>query len=562
MKGYIIEYSSNNKSPLKRKIGHVLDCKDEMMLIRNHGNCDANWVRVDSYTIIFISTAKPLDIKSIDSFQNCQLVDLLCGTQTNFSIQEQTFSYFHKLLKMLKPLIHIESLSLHGIQKHIHQEFIEKFPSIVQLNIQKCSTIDWIAIKNQPISLLQLSHISTTRTKTLSDILSLSMSNVLRSLTVEHCWAEWDDQLDLTLFQGLYQLSLKNCGMSHVLSKNISNTVGHSHFSSLWIENAPCLRHISPCFIENCDTLHLEDVPLLHEVNLSNTSLQYIHLSNTGFRLTTLPSNMVVQLYLQNQQVDDLFKLLENMKQLETLVLRNWKELTKDMFPSLRKLKTLHIDKAVLPVFQIADCIPSLQHLILSSTQTEYMEDVSTLRRLERITLLFLPLRHLPSGMNQMKELREVTIVNVPLLDIPMNWISCTLLEKFYIEPIQLKENDFLYFSECRKELCQYQEFCIRMIEREKISLPFHLKCSICYSLFRQPSINSSGHTYCKDCVSKWIKVRVTDPQTNLVLRTKYIFPNIAIEMLLQEFLEKHKNLYDPFSKILLNPTETLAINS
>lgn len=27
MKGYIIEYSSNNKSPFKRKIGHVLDCK-------------------------------------------------------------------------------------------------------------------------------------------------------------------------------------------------------------------------------------------------------------------------------------------------------------------------------------------------------------------------------------------------------------------------------------------------------------------------------------------------------------------------------------------------------
>ena len=42
MKGYIIEYSSNNKSPFKRKIGHVLDCKRRNDVIRNHGNGDAN----------------------------------------------------------------------------------------------------------------------------------------------------------------------------------------------------------------------------------------------------------------------------------------------------------------------------------------------------------------------------------------------------------------------------------------------------------------------------------------------------------------------------------------
>lgn len=569
MKGYIIEYS-NTPDHSKNKIGHVLDCKDEKMLIRNDGHLEANWVQIETYKIVFISSPQPLDIKSIDKFDNTHLLELLCGTQPSFSMHKYTFSFFRQLLKLLKPLVHVESLFLHGITAHIGHEIFEKFPSLVQLHVEKCADVDWREIKKLPICLLRLNDVSSADKNTINDIVATCASKHLRSLIIENCRNEWDVELDITVVDGLFQLTVRNCAMSDILlQEDFSNP---SRFSSLWIENAPELRHISPSLIEECDSIYLENVPKLQEIYLSNTALRSIHFSGTSFEMPVFPVDNIVQLHLQKQKVRNLSELLKNLKRVETLVLRDVVHLPERSFLSLQKLMTLHIDNTVLPILDVTDCLPSLQNLILSGTSTEEIQGISNLRRLHKITLLFLPLRHIPFGLNEMKELREITFVNLHLDSLPQNWTSCKFLEKFYIEPVAFEGNEKLYFSDCLTEidisndivyeLCSYREFCIRMIEREKVTIPFHLKCIICYSLFRHPCTNSVGHTYCRECISRWIKMRMTDPQTNVVLRTKSIHPNNLIEMLLQEFLEKYQNLYAPVTKILSNPKENLATNS
>lgn len=569
MKGYIIEYC-DSKNHSKNRIGHVLDCKDEKMLIRNDGHLEPNWIQVETYKIVFISSPKPLEIKSIDNFDNTHLLELLCGTQPSFSMHKYTFSYFRQLLKMLKPLVHVESLFLHGITAHIGRDIFEKFPSLVQLHIDKCVDVDWSEIKKLPICLLRLNDVSSAEKNTINDIVSTCATKHLRSLIIENCRNKWDVELDISLAYGLFQLTVRNCVMSDILlQKDFSDP---SRFSSLWIEDAPELRFISPSLIEECDWIHLEKVPKLQEIDISNVALRHIHFSETAFEMSVCPGDNIIQLYLQKQKVANLFELLKNLKRLETLVLRNFVDLPEHSFLSLRKLVTLHIDNTPLPILDVTDCIPSLHNLILSGTSTEEIQGISNLRKLQRITLLFLPLRHIPSGLNQMKELREITFVNLNLENLPQNWTSCKFLAKFYVEPVFFDGNEKLYFSDTLTdidisndivyEFCSYQEFCIRMIEREKVTLPFHLKCIICYSLFRHPCTNSVGHTYCRECISRWMKLRLTDPQTNVVLRTKSIHPNNLIEILLQEFLEKHQNLYDPVSKILSNPKENLATNS
>ncbi|MAI13347.1 MAG: hypothetical protein CMM15_04965 [Rhodospirillaceae bacterium] len=254
MKGYIIEYC-DSKNHSKNRIGHVLDCKDEKMLIRNDGHLEPNWIQVETYKIVFISSPKPLEIKSIDNFDNTHLLELLCGTQPSFSMHKYTFSYFRQLLKMLKPLVHVESLFLHGITAHIGRDIFEKFPSLVQLHIDKCVDVDWSEIKKLPICLLRLNDVSSAEKNTINDIVSTCATKHLRSLIIENCRNKWDVELDISLAYGLFQLTVRNCVMSDILlQKDFSDP---SRFSSLWIEDAPELRFISPSLIEECDWIHL-----------------------------------------------------------------------------------------------------------------------------------------------------------------------------------------------------------------------------------------------------------------------------------------------------------------
>lgn len=552
MIGSIIRYSVTADGP--RKIGHVLECKTDSMLIRNDGNGITEWTKVANYQILMDVAPKISFVKSMDKFKNSDLVDLLSGTQRHLLICSTSFSYFCDLVRLLKPMVHIESLVLQGISEPIEMDFLEKFPSVIQLEVDNCSKMQWSGMKLFPLTILKLKNVQTSVSETLADILIKYTTPELHSLVIENCWNAWDKDLSFCFFRGLFQLTIRNCGVSHLL-RGEKLLCAFPEFSSLWIENAPSLEYINPLFLLSCDTIHLQDVPLLNGGNFMSHTLRHVYLSKTGFSLQKFSSDAIVQLHLTGQKCDNAKTVLSNLKNLEVLTLRNFGALTKDMFPPLRRLKILHLDRTMLQLFHICDCVPSLESLILCGTETEYIEDLSKLKKFENLTLLSVPLFHLPENINRMRGLRQVVLVEVPLKTLPANWISCRRLEKIHIEPLRLEEEDMIYLpSSCeidvsfhlRHEYIDEFHFRAKMVERAKIDIPSHLKCAICYFLLRSPFVTSMGHTYCRECILKWIKVRMTDPKTNMVLRTKMIFPNNTITSLLTEFLENYRMLYDP----------------
>ena len=96
----------------------------------------------------------------------------------------------------------------------------------------------------------------------------------------------------------------------------------------------------------------------------------------------------------------------------------------------------------------------------------------------------------------------------------------------------------------------------------KKQDISHKLICSICLLIFRNPVIDTCGHTFCKSCLIKWLQKNRKCPQSRK--RVENFFPNLLIKDLVsnlilickeckEEFKIKNKNYHKLICKFKKN---------
>ena len=78
---------------------------------------------------------------------------------------------------------------------------------------------------------------------------------------------------------------------------------------------------------------------------------------------------------------------------------------------------------------------------------------------------------------------------------------------------------------------------------------PENLKCTITFTMFRDPVVLASGNTYERQAITAHLLRRPTDPTTNESLKNYNMIPNWHVRREVQAFLDSHSE-YIPHSLI------------
>jgi len=71
----------------------------------------------------------------------------------------------------------------------------------------------------------------------------------------------------------------------------------------------------------------------------------------------------------------------------------------------------------------------------------------------------------------------------------------------------------------------------LRKVMQDKI--PDEFFCPISAEIMIDPVMIEDGHTYERDSIEAWFEKHDTSPLTNVVIKTKQMFPNLALRKLI-----------------------------
>ena len=74
--------------------------------------------------------------------------------------------------------------------------------------------------------------------------------------------------------------------------------------------------------------------------------------------------------------------------------------------------------------------------------------------------------------------------------------------------------------------------------------VPHAFICPITLKIMADPVLLSDGHSYERDAIVRWLQDSDRSPKTNQVLLNRYFFPNQALKMIIEEFVETKHGLY------------------
>ena len=66
------------------------------------------------------------------------------------------------------------------------------------------------------------------------------------------------------------------------------------------------------------------------------------------------------------------------------------------------------------------------------------------------------------------------------------------------------------------------------------------LFCSICIGLINDPVSIETGHSFCRECISRWFLTSYTCPMTNKRLSTKTVIPNHTLRTVIDDYQQQH----------------------
>lgn len=70
--------------------------------------------------------------------------------------------------------------------------------------------------------------------------------------------------------------------------------------------------------------------------------------------------------------------------------------------------------------------------------------------------------------------------------------------------------------------------------------IPNEFLCPIAYTVMKDPVIGSDGHTYDRQSISDWLKVRSISPMTNQRMDMASLKPNFALKSLIENYIAQH----------------------
>lgn len=65
------------------------------------------------------------------------------------------------------------------------------------------------------------------------------------------------------------------------------------------------------------------------------------------------------------------------------------------------------------------------------------------------------------------------------------------------------------------------------------------IQCCICIEIMTDPVTTSAGHSYCRLCIEKWIRLKGTEPVTHATARLRDLTPNILARKMITKFYSR-----------------------
>lgn len=500
----------------------------------------------------------PGNSKSFDHVQNNDIIHLLDGGITSIIINEYNLPNFRKLFQVIKPILGIRTLSLEGINESVNDSIISFFPNVIDLQIVNCPFIQWSSVKTLGLKRFIIDGMETNEESSISNILCRYINVKLEVLIVKNIQGERN--LDYC-FEGLKDFVVANCDFYTILK---DKEFKYPNLSFVRFCNLPNLNYINPELIHNCRTIHFSNVPSFSQDFIFQhcDQTKEIIISETGFLQCPCLSacTQLTSLSLSFQSWKVLPDELKNCKELNDFEVRSCSELQiiPDSYHVWKNLSYLKLSDSPInkiPTALLKNCKVAI---ILNCIALDVFEEVG--ESIERLVLDSLPIHKLPYNISCLKNLKEICLFSLDLQSFPQNWTYSENLQRFTIRnlPFPRFNREPLYFNEkCQRTLtfhascfspiyCTLFDFKCLMLEKNKIVLPEHLRCLICHSFLKNPSIDSVGYTYCESCIREWFSIRMIDPHTNQFLQSGLLFPNKSIEKLSHEFLKMHTHLFSP----------------
>jgi serine/threonine protein kinase len=95
-------------------------------------------------------------------------------------------------------------------------------------------------------------------------------------------------------------------------------------------------------------------------------------------------------------------------------------------------------------------------------------------------------------------------------------------------------------FEGLHEELCGILKQSVAAQASPDSPFPMRYICSIGYEVMVDPVVSSDGHTYERANIEQWFTLSNRSPKTNLPLRNKELFPNLALKETIEEAVLSH----------------------
>lgn len=514
----------------------------------------------------------PFDFNDIEvpMTNNEELAKLLSGETMCLKLTKDNFSYFQDLFELIEPLENIKALYLDGLRipGAVQAWFFPNFPNVSCLKIENCSNFQWSLLKKWKIEQLELEK-TQFESFQIPRIICDPGNGVDNLKYLYLCDVkcgpdtslppEWDDypQIRVGYHKDLTHLSVKNSNFSFI----------YAHFGRIkefHIENMPYLEEIfpfEPIFEKSIEKIHIESCP----------KLLGKHLKNLLFRMDSMlpldKAKKLKSLTIKNQEWDSWDIPETNFESLEHLHVENTPISDLLLSDKLVSVIAKNVEIKQIPNTFFSKCV-NLKTLRIKSPLTS-IDGIENCKKLEILELYDTFLEHIPKTVSTRASLKEFALSNCNTLrKFPINWTDCTNLKAFLLEKTALNVQNEEKFSIYLRPIVnennlsfvapgfnlkhmtsleyKFKEFDT-ITQENNFQISSHFKCPICHCLLQNASVNHLGYTYCQRCIETWIGLRPTEPQTNQHLTSKKIFPNRAVRVLVDEYLEKHDSIFSPF---------------
>ena len=505
----------------------------------------------------------PFDFNDIEvpMTNNEELAKLLSGETVCLKLTKDNFSYFQDLFELIEPLEHVKTLYLDGlkISGAVQACFFPNFPNVTCLKIENCSNFLWPFLQKWNIEQLELEKYEFKDNSALPKIISHTHAGNVKGLKYLHlsdikCENDTYCSIHLGNHGDLTHLSVKNSGFSNIVA----------NFSSLQefhIENLPYLEEVK-CLCsreKTIEKIHIESCPKLP--SKINGFLYWISF------FMDKKAQKLKSLTIKNQEWDSWNFPLTDFENLEHLHIENTPISDLLISDKLVSVIAKNVEIKYIPNTFFSKCV-NLKSLRIKSPLTS-VNGIENCKKLEILELYDTFLEHIPKTISTRASLKEFALSNCNTLrKFPINWTDCTNLKAFLLEKTALNVQNEEKFSIYLRPIVnennlsfvapgfnlkhmtsleyKFKEFDT-ITQENNFQISSHFKCPICHCLLQNASVNHLGYTYCQRCIETWIGLRPTEPQTNQHLSSKKIFPNRAVRVLVDEYLEKHDSIFSPF---------------